>query len=172
MCAHGDGQLDQHVDGVDPRGWRIEPEQRRQQRGAVRQARGVFVHYFDLVALQHGHVDELSRLFAPVVLDDEQPRPRHFQHEAIGRDRAGRSPHLQLVAFAPDAQMDPGALDGRRHTREGAGAKRQRLLEDERVRGLRRRDQGKRDLRDVALLASETRPERRVDDGLDRTGVW
>src|SRR5438552_1282060 len=88
--------------GFDPRGWRIEPEQRRQEMGAVRQAPGALVHYFDLVALQHGHVDKLARLFTPVMLDDQQPRPRHLEHEAVGRDRVSRSPHAELVSLAPN----------------------------------------------------------------------
>ena len=72
VCAHGDRQLDQHVDGVDPRSGRIESQQRSEERRAVREARGVFVHHLDLVALEHSHVDKLPDS-SPGVLDDQQP---------------------------------------------------------------------------------------------------
>ena len=59
--AHRDGELHQHVDRIAPRRRRVEAEQRRQQRRAVGKARRVLVDELDLIAFEHGDVDELVR---------------------------------------------------------------------------------------------------------------
>ena len=102
------------------------------------------------------------------MLDDQQSRRRHLEHEAIHRNRARRAPDGYLSITHPHAEMDTGALDGRSHPGEHARLERQRPLEHERVNGLLRRQERERNLRRVSLFAAQTGPERGVDDRLDR----
>src|SRR5439155_20943671 len=67
--------------------------------------------------------------------------------------------------------MNAGALNGRRELREPSGLERYRPLESERIRGLLRRQECQRDRGDEVLLASKARPERGVDQRLDRLGI-
>ena len=157
--------VDERVDGVVLSGaGRAEAEQRRDEGRAVRQARAGLVHLLNLVALEHHDVDELARLLPAPVLDDEQPRLDDFQHEAETRDGARRAPHVQPFAVAPDAEVYAGALHRRRQPRQGRGREGEGLLEGERLPGAAGRQEGERNLRRVAFLAPEARPEGGVDD--------
>jgi hypothetical protein len=95
--AHGDGELNQHVDGVSPRVGRLEPEQRCEQCRTIWFAGRVLIHHFYLIALEDRDIHVLTRFIAAVVLDHEETWRRHFEHEAISRDGPGRPPHLQVV---------------------------------------------------------------------------
>ena len=77
------------------------------------------IHPFDLIALEHRYIHKLARFLATVMFYDEQSRGGHFEHEAQDRNGAGCPPYTQLVAVAPDTQMNPRALDGRGHSRKG-----------------------------------------------------
>ena len=97
----------------------------------------MLVHDLHLVALEHRHVEELPGVVAAVVLDDEQARRGDLEHEAERGHRPRGAPDLQLAVDPPDAEVDAGALDGRRHPRQGRRAERQRMLELQRLGGLR-----------------------------------
>ena len=60
--THRDGELHQHVHRIHLCGRRTEAEQRFKERRAVGQTRARFIQHFDLIALEHGDVDELARL--------------------------------------------------------------------------------------------------------------
>ena len=122
MRAHRDGELHEQVHGPAHER-RVEAEQRGEQRRAIRQARRLFVDDLDLVAFEHGDVDELPRFFAAVMLDDEQSGRRDFDHDAQRRNRARRAPHRQIaIVAAPDAQMNAGALNRGREATSAAGS--------------------------------------------------
>ena len=109
--AHRHRQLHQDVHRIAPRPRRVEPEERGQQRRAVRKARRVLVHDLHLVRLEHGDVGELQVLAAAVLLDHDQSRRGHFEHHAVRRERADAAPHRQHAVLRRDAEMDAGALD-------------------------------------------------------------
>ena len=119
MRAHGDRQLHHCVHRANPGGRRVEPEQRCQQGRAPGLMGGAHIHHLDLIALEHCNVDKFTRFLATMMLHHEQARRRHFEHEAQDRNGAGCPPYTQLVAVAPDTQMNPRALDGRGHSRKG-----------------------------------------------------
>ena len=77
--------------------------------------------HLDAIPFEHGDVHELAAV-AAVVLDDQQPRRRHLQHDAGRGNHARRAPHAQRAVVAPDAQVNAGPLDGRRHPHERHGA--------------------------------------------------
>ena len=81
----------------DPRRRRIEAEQRRQQRRAIRQARRALVDDLDLIALEHRDVHELARLVAAVVLHHEQPRRRDLDDESTAPESCARCPRRRAL---------------------------------------------------------------------------
>ncbi len=99
----------------------------------------MLVHQFDLIALEHRDIHKLAGFLAAVMLDDEQPRRRHFQHKTKLWNGARSAPDRELVSVGPDAQMNPGPLDCRRYPRKGLWSKRQRSRKHERMHGLFRR---------------------------------
>ena len=141
MYTHRDRQLHHGVHGLNPRGWRVEPEQRCQQRRALGTAGGALVHHFDLISFEHRNIDELARFFAAVMLDHQQAGRRHFEHEAQNRNGAGCPPDGQPVLVAPNTQMHPRAFDGGCHPRKRSRSERQKPFENERVPGLLRREE-------------------------------
>ena len=82
MRAHRDGELHQNVHGSGPGRRRVVPEQRTEDRRTVGQGRGMLVHNFDLIAFEHCYIDELARLIAAVMFDDEKAGLGYLQHEA------------------------------------------------------------------------------------------
>ena len=97
----------------------IEPKQRGQEVGAVRQVRRLFVDYFDLVALQYGHIHELFGFVGAARLDNQQTGRDHLQHEARGRQVTSGAPNEELLTVPPDAEVNARALHCGRKPREG-----------------------------------------------------
>ncbi len=171
MRPHRHGQLHEHVHRVGIERRRLEADERREQRGAVGEARRLLVHDFDLIALEHGDVQVLRRLLAAMMFDDQQARRRDFDHQAQRWNRLRRSPDDQAVAVPRHAEVDAGPLHRRREPHERGRVERQRMLEDQRMLGLFRGQERERNFRDVAFLATQARPERRVHHRFDRGGV-
>ena len=163
---HRDGELDQRSDRL-PGGCRtVESEQRGHQGRTVGHVLRIVIEHFDAVAFKHRHIDELAWPFLSPMFDDQQPRRHHLQHEAERRQRPGRAPDKEIVALAPDSQMNSRPLHRRGETCERLRVERKGSLERERASGLRRRKKRERDFRRVAFLAPEARPERRLDNRL------
>src|SRR5260370_8010709 len=97
--------MDKHVYGFARGVLSIEPQQRRQEVWAIRQVCGLLVDHFDLIALQYGYVDEL---FGPVtaVLDNQQARRDHLEHEAKRRQAARSAQDEELFPFPPDTTLN------------------------------------------------------------------
>src|SRR5205085_5756784 len=123
--------------------------------GAVGQTRALLVHDLYLVALEHDDVDELRRVLPAPVLDDEEARLDDFEHEAVFRNRARRAPHVEFFRVAPHAEVYAVALDGGRESRERGGREREAAPEGERSARLFGREEGERDFRRIAFLASQ-----------------
>ena len=93
----------------------------------------------DLIALEHGDVDELAALPAAVMLDDQQARRGDFEHEAAVGNRARRAPHPQLAA--DDARRRDGCPAARPPAPPWPAppaVERQRPLEHQRMDGVAR----------------------------------
>ena len=163
--------MDEHADGFAGGVLGIEPEKRGQEVGAVRQAGGLLVDDFDLVALQDGDIHELFGFLAAAVFDDQEAGRDDFQDEAGDGQVARGAPDEELAAVAPDAEVNAGTLDGGREAGERLGGERQGALEHEGLPHSAGRHEGERDARHVAFLAPEAGPESRFDNGLDGGSV-
>ena len=163
--------MDEHADGFAGGMLGIEAEKRGQEVGAVRQAGGLLVDDFDLVALQDGDIHELFGFLAAAMLDDQEAGRDDFEDEAGDGQVARGAPDEELAAVAPDAEVNAGTLDGGREAGERLGGERQGSLEQEGLPHSTGRHEGQRDARHVAFLAPEAGPEGRFDNGLDGGSV-
>src|SRR6185436_13237154 len=91
--------------------------------------------------------------------------------ERVRRQVPRSAPHLQIGAVRPHPQVNPGALHGGRELDQGVGIERQRFLDEQGRADVVARDIRERDRRLATLLATQRRPERGVDEPLDRRGV-
>ncbi len=169
--AHRYRDPEQHVGGIVRGGGGRGLDQRPQQRRMLRDVHGPWAQDLDLLTLEHGDVLELRRVLARAVLDHHQARSEHLEHEAEAGYRPRGSPHDELALLAPDAEVDPGTLHGRREPRQGARAEGQGRREHEGPKGPFGGQEGQRDLGRGALLALKARPETCIDHGLDRSRV-
>src|SRR5215813_10002483 len=149
----------------------IESEQRSQEVGAVRQARRLLVNHFDLVALQYGHIHELFGFIAAAVLNNQQTGRHHLENEARLREIACGAPDEEQLTVAPDAEVNARSLHGGRKPRERLRRQRQGPLKFQGPFYCFRCNEGERDARHVAFLATKAGPEGRFDDCLNRGGV-
>ena len=171
MRAHGDGEAEQDVFGVVQRARRLGSQQVLKQRWSVVQPGRAAPHEIDLLAFEHRHVSELRGVLVDPMLDDQEARRQDLQHHAERGHRARGAPHHQLARHTPDAEVYPGALDGRRQARERTWPQRERVLEQHRLDGPIGRQEGQRDRRWIAFLALQARPEGGVHEGLDRPRI-
>src|SRR5688500_7640086 len=104
------------------------------------------------------------------MLDDDEPRLDHFEHEAERWDVMRSSPHTQLAVGLPHAEVNPRVLDDGGDFGEGSRCERHRPLEDHGMIRLLRGQKCDRNFRDVPFLTPQARPERRVDHPFDDVG--
>src|SRR6185437_13361642 len=100
-------------------GWlAIEPEQRNQKLRAVGHPRRLLVDQLNLVAFQHRDIHKLLGFVAATVLDNQQTGCDHLQYQTRRRQVSRGAPDEEFVSLAPDAEVNAGALDGRRQACE------------------------------------------------------
>jgi len=150
---------------------RIKTQQHTDELRALRRQGPLGVDDLDLLALKHRDVGELALRVGAPVLDHEQARLDHFDHEAERRDRARSTPHRQIPAIFPDAEVNAGAFDGRGELREVRGVERHRPFHEQGGAGGLGRQIRQRNGRLAAFFAPQARPEGGVDDALYRGGV-
>jgi len=159
VAAHRKRKLYLHVQRVVVHHRRVESQHGSQEGGTVGDARSALVHDLDLVAFEHGHVDELARLVARAVLQCQEPGRDDFHDEAEGRNHVRRTPDHQRsrrVAWRrgprrrtvrPDTEVDTRLLDRRCRVSQCARFEREGLFEDQRMNLLDRSEKRERDLR-------------------------